>query len=359
MERKWVVRQFVDGDEEKILALRKALHPEQSYDHEKWMKWWRWLYKENPAGTGQIWFAEHEDKIVGQYTMVPASIKIETEVVPTGHGPDLMTHPEYRRQGVFETLAKRVYYEVEKDGILFIFGFANRLSHLGLINKLCWFDISVMPVMLRPLNWGNIISIKVANKLLLGLLTFVANAAFNMAFRKPRLLRSADALAIKHVSYFDDRFDRLWTRISCGYPIMLVRNKEYLNWRYVDLGADYTIFTAEKGEEVVGYLVLGRRQRRNRQASVIYDLVAETERAMQCLLSEAIQECARSGDAFIEYRLIAGKDYYKLLRNNGFLSTPLIGGTYFCGYTNSKQLSISFLKNPRNWFVQMGDSDAI
>jgi GNAT superfamily N-acetyltransferase len=359
MERKWVVRQYEEGDEEKILDLWKAVHPEKSYDREKWMKWWRWLYKDNPLGAGRIWLAEHDGKIVGQYTMVPASVKIDNEVVPCGHGPDLMTHHDYRRQKIFETLATRVYYQAEKEGVLFLFGFANRFSHIGLVNKLNWFDISVMPVMLRPLNWGNIISIKVSNKLLLRLTSFVISATFNMAFREPHILRSAGALAIKHVSNFDDRFDRLWTRISCSYPIMLVRNKEYLNWRYVASGADYTILSAEKGDEVVGYLVSGHRQRRNRQASVIYDLIAESEQAMQYLLSEAIKECSQSGDAFIEYRLTAGKAYHKLLRESGFLSLPFIKGAYFCGYINSKQLSISFLKNPKNWFVQIGDSDSI
>jgi hypothetical protein len=36
-----------------------------------------------------------------------------------------------------------------------------------------------------------------------------------------------------------------------------VRDKEYLNWRYVDVpDVDYTIYLAEEGEEICGYIVL-------------------------------------------------------------------------------------------------------
>lgn len=359
MEIKWVIRYYEEGDEEKIIDLYRAVHPEKDYDREKWMKWWRWMFKTNPAGAARILLADDAGKIAGQYVMVPAVVKIGIEEVLSAQGIDTMTHPEYRRQKLFETLAARVYADFEKEGISFLFGFPNELSRPGIIRKLNWFDIATMIIMLRPLNWETIISIKVSNRLLLRFLSFVANAFFNIDFYKPRVLLVGDGLAIKRVSYFDDRIDRLWTRISSRYPIMLVRNKEFLNWRYVDLGADYTIFTAEKGEEVVGYLVSGRRQRRNRQASIIYDLVAESDQINQCLLSEVIQDCIRAGDAFIEYKLIADNNYHKLLKKNGFLSIPFIEGTYFCGYTNSKQLSQSFIKNHRNWFVQVGDSDAI
>jgi hypothetical protein len=359
MERKWVVRAYEEGDEEKSLELCKAVYPEKEYDHGKWMKWWHWMYCDNPAGAGQILFAVHDGKIVGQIARVPVVVKIGNEVVPSIQLVDALIHLEYRHQKIFETLAMRMYYEAEKDGILLTYGFPNRFSRPGFIKKLNWFVISVMPVMLRPLNWRNIISIKVANKFILRLLSFVAGAAFNIAFCKPCVPREGGTPAIKRVSYFDERFDRLWIRISRSYPIMLGRNKEFLNWRYVESGEDNTIFTIEKDDEVMGYLVLGRRMRRNMQASVIFDLVAESENIMQHLLFEAIKECTRSGDAFIEYRLIAGKDYHKLLRKNGFLSLPFIERTYFCGYTSSKQLSPSFLKNPTNWFVQMGDSDAI
>lgn len=58
MERKWSMRTYTEGDEEGILELWKAVYPERAYDREKWLRWWRWMYKNNIADLGQIWLAD-------------------------------------------------------------------------------------------------------------------------------------------------------------------------------------------------------------------------------------------------------------------------------------------------------------
>ena len=81
MERKWSMRAYRKGDEKGIFKLRKAVYPEREYDWGRFLRWWRWMYEDNPAGSGWIWFAEHNGQIVGQSAMVPVVMKIGEETV--------------------------------------------------------------------------------------------------------------------------------------------------------------------------------------------------------------------------------------------------------------------------------------
>ena len=58
-------------------------------------------------------------------------------------------------------------------------------------------------------------------------------------------------------------------------------------------------------------------------------------------------------------KAIANEQHLKAVRRNGFMSVPFAKGIRFCAYSSSPHISKDFLKNPRNWFVQIGDSDVI
>jgi len=75
---------------------------------------------------------------------------------------------------------------------------------------------------------------------------------------------------------FDSRFDRFWQRIRDDYPIMLVRDATYLNWRYVDApGVTYERLALEEttSGEIEGFAVLRTTLRGDRIRGRICDLV--------------------------------------------------------------------------------------
>ena len=110
----WTLREYKDGDEEGLFELHKAVFPSLKQSKERWMRWWHWMYRQNPTGTGRIWLAEHENRIVGQSAIIPVVMKFGSEIVTCFQALHTMTHPEYRRQGIYETLAKRTYAEAAK-----------------------------------------------------------------------------------------------------------------------------------------------------------------------------------------------------------------------------------------------------
>ncbi|MGA8849159.1 MAG: GNAT family N-acetyltransferase [Dehalococcoidia bacterium] len=360
MKRKWSMRAYKEGDEEGILELWKAVYPEREYDREKWLRWWQWMYKDNPAGPGRIWLAEHDSKIVGQYAIVPVKVKIANKTILGSQSLDTMTHPDYRHQKIFETLAIKVYNEAEEDGIHIVYGFPGQFSYPGFIKKLNWFDVAAMKVMFKPLNWRNAIKLKIKNEFLQVVLAMGASWVFTKVFLGTRRPPFIESLNIKQVISFDDRINDLWAKISNQYHIMIVRDKDYLNWRYNAPGANYSIFIAEKVGEICGYLVLENKLQGGIKVSHIFDLTAQSEEIMRCLVSKSIDDCQQKKVDLIVYRLRANKTYQRILRRSGFISLPFLKGGRLCAYVSSEFTSFKeSVRNSQNWLVQLGDSDEV
>jgi hypothetical protein len=106
-------------------------------------------------------------------------------------------------------------------------------------------------------------------------------------------------------------------------------------------------------------MVLCNRILKNVKESFIFDLIAESEEVMRCLVSEAVKVCQRAGVDLIVYNFIADRTYHRVLRSNGFISLPFKKGGYLIAYSNAIHISKAFLQDPKNWLVQIGDSDEL
>ena len=360
IKRVWSLKPYQEGDERRILELWKAVYPGIKYEPEQWTRWWRWMYQENPAGKNKIWLAKHDDKIVGQSAIVPVMIKIGTEVVTGFQAIDTMTHPEYRRQGIYETLARTSYDQAANEDIHIGFRFPNKTSHLIAITKLGWFDVAPRQFWVKPINWKNVVKHQIKNRFLSRLLATCTFSILNKAFLRARKTPTVEGVTIGEVSSFDDRINEFWNKISNQYQIILVRDKNYLNWRYVTVpDITYCKYIAEKAGEIHGYSVLRCRQEGNIKLGVIFDILAQSQEIAHCLVSKAIQRFEYEKVDIVLCRMIANKTLCQAFRKNGFISIPFIKGGYFCAYSSSPRISQETLKDHRNWFVQLGDSDTL
>ncbi|MFC2021450.1 GNAT family N-acetyltransferase [Chloroflexota bacterium] len=360
MKRTWSARSYQEGDEAGIFQLWQAVYPAQTYDREQWLKWWRWLYKDNPGGTGWIWLAEDNGKIAGHSAIIPVALKIDSQTVTGFQSVNTMTHPDYRRQGIYEILAKKTYAAAGQAGSHIGFRFPNANSRPIALSKLDWFDVSSPQVWFKPYHWKNAIKLRIKNRFLSGLLAVGAALVFNKMLLRAKKAPLALGLTILKVTSFDERVNELWNRVSSQYPIMVVRDKDYLNWKYCLVpGGNYSIYIAEKTDMICGYLVFRCITREETKVGLIFDICAESEEIAQCLILKAIEECEQAKVDLIYCSLIANKMYLQAFRKRGFISSPLVKGGWFCAYSSSPHISREFLKNPGNWYVQTGDSDKL
>ena len=358
MQDQLLLRAYREGDERGLVELRKAVYPHRGYGLEHWMGWRRRMYQENPAGAGKIWLAEHESRIVAQRPLILMNLKIDNEIIRIGQTIDLMTHPGYRRRGVFSKLERYVLDEAKQQGICLIIGFPNKAAHPGHV-KSGWLDVATMQVVFKPLNWVNVLKTRIKNKFVLKLGEISGTLADKTFYREKRV-PTIEGLTIAHVSSFDDRVNELWCTLRGQYRIMVAKDKNYLNWRYCTIpGVNYSIYVAEKAGEISGYLVFRCVQMKQISVGVVFEILAQSGDIAQCLVSQTIEHCRRQKVDLIYYSAIANKAGVNAFRKNGFISVPFIKGGRFCAYSSASHISTEFLRVRQNWLVQLGDSDMI
>jgi hypothetical protein len=113
-----------------------------------------WLCGGNPAGTPYCYMAMDGDTIAGQYMVVPIRLAVGGNLVSGCLSLDTFTNEEYRKQGIFVTLAERVYDDAEQDGMKFTLGLPNNNSRPGFLKNLRFtepvsYSLNVLPLPLR------------------------------------------------------------------------------------------------------------------------------------------------------------------------------------------------------------------
>jgi len=358
MKQAWSIRPYKEGDEEGIFELWKAVYPAMKYDQEKWMRWWQWMYKENPVGPGRIWMAEDDNKIVAHHPLVFIMLKVGNRIMKASYSIDRMTHPDYRHQGIASKVQRQVLDEAERQGVCISLGTPNEASH-AVDMKTGYFDIARKQIVCKPLNWGNAIKLRSSNRLL-SEFGAIGGSILDKIFCRRKRAPVIEGLTISRVQFFDERINEFCAKVSNQYEIMVVRNKEYLNWRYVAVpDVSYSIYIAEKGNQIYGYLVLRCMQQEHAKAGVIFDILAESQPISHCLISRAVEHCEREKADIVYGIMIADKILIKAFKNNGFISNRFLKDGWIEYYSSSPPVSKEFLKDPKNWFVQVGDSDQI
>jgi hypothetical protein len=358
MKPQWPTRAYRKGDEAGIYELWGAVYPSEKQDRGRWMEWWHWLYEENPAGKGVIWLAESHGRIIAQDALVPVKFKVGSQIVLGALGVDAMTHPDFRRQGLFEAINRGLAADAARFGIELAIGFPSRYSYPGLTRKSGWYDVARMKVLFKPHHWKNTIRFKINNPLLSNVLSAGAVAS-GKVMRRTRALPVPDLTAVTRIDSFDERFDRLWLRTSRQHEIMVVRDRDYLNWRYRAPDKDYQIFAAQRDNEITGYLVARNMVIKGFSVSSIFALTGESEAVMCQLVSQAVKSSQQAGMDFMVYSFIANGSYNSVLKRCGFIGAPFLRGGHFCIYSGGTQFPGAFLQNPRNWLVQIEDSDTL
>jgi GNAT superfamily N-acetyltransferase len=355
MEKKWFPRKYREGDEKGVLELYEAIYGDVE-DKDNRMKWWEWQHKNHPAGAPLIWLADSDGRLAGQYEVVRSKMNSGSDVFMASYSQDTMTHPDFRRQGIFKDLANKTYNQCKAEGIDIVFGFPNENSHPGFVNKLDWFDVCLVPRVFKPLNIENTLKRRIRKRVFLKLVINFARLYF-LIFRRSPKPPKINGLKITKIKSFDDRFDDLWKRASKNYKIMVSRNSKYLNWRYVEIPhRKYAIFSAEKDGKIFGYIVLSCVEKEDFKGGEIIDFFGDLDgNILKNLLYKATEYFREKKVDSIYCWQPSNKLFKKIFKEYGFFHhspTPP-----FIVRRNTSRFSKEYLINYDNWFITMGDSD--
>jgi GNAT superfamily N-acetyltransferase len=397
------IREYAEGDEEKISDLLYHVS-----DSPRNVDYWKWKYKNNPAGffPNLIRIADYQGTPGSYYALIPYRIRAGGRVLLAAQSLDTVTSPKYRRQGLFQTLARKTVEEAANNGVFLVFGYPGRMSYGGFL-KIGWTEVLLIPKHYRVLSirkalkcgfYWNLIKktrprkIYTAAKIFrkatkkqdlteeearyLGLvrdtLLLIAGMVSNpFALFYFRHIAKVKDVLLHQVNSFDDRINVFWDKMAKEFNVVVERDHQYLNWRYCkDPLHKYEIFLAETEAEIVGYMVL--RCEYESAEGLILEIFAFQNNVFCSLIEAAERYFKDSGMVTVQCWMAYHHRYAKLLRKSGFFSHRWVAR--FClrwfhlgflkgvfhplivvlGSQEAGKTGIDFL-NELNWFVAMGD----
>jgi predicted N-acetyltransferase YhbS len=356
MARDWSIREYSTRDKQGVFELRKAAYGE-SFDEQAW----EWKFENGPLRPAQILVAEKDALIIGIRPTIFMPMKIMNEVLIAGLNVDVMTHPDFRRRGIFSTLVRESLKRLNEQGVNIAFTFPNENSYPGYVRRLRWYHVCSLPLLAKPLNIDNIVKKYFKTSLLRKPAKLMARAVISTLLSSEP--SRPNGLQISTVESFDDRFNELWQRASSQYQIAVVRDKKYLNWRYIDRpGQEYTVFSAQRGTNLVGYVIVKSNVRMfDLVLGLIVDILASDDNHVaDYLIAQAIEYFRGEKVDAIGCVMLKHTPYHKALKRNGFIQVPQLLSPKefpFMVHFNSSEIPKVLAGNPVNWFLTFGDFD--
>ena len=199
----------------------------------------RWRYDQSPHGSSVSIVARPPvgDAICG-YACSPRQALVrgdEATLAPVGQTGDVMTHPDWRKRGIFSGLDKRCMEETARLGWPAVFGLPNRRSaHIFL--KIGWDQVGTV----RPWTFyfradadARALRAREGRKYALKLVWDRRGCAS----RRKALRSQSQGYRVERLERFPESVRELARAVEARFDFMVRRDADYLNWRFVDTTA--------------------------------------------------------------------------------------------------------------------------
>jgi GNAT superfamily N-acetyltransferase len=257
-----------------------------------------WWFSKNPEGS-LMSVARDGEEVIGVAAHSLYRMALDGGRRPATFSVHATTAPAARGRGVFVGLERKHEEEAKARGAAVVLAFASAPT---------------APLFLGPLGWTAVAKLRVWARPL------------------PRVsLRRGQADQVERFEFEGDA--------ASSWPNHIVRDAEYLNWRYLDSPRDYVAFRAGNG-----YAVLGHKRHRGQPIAVVADLVGPARPLLKACVA-AVKPGTRALFA------LPGRGEALAYASCGFLPTTM--SLDFMG----KPLAGALDSDPGAWRFTLGDTD--
>lgn len=359
----WAVRKAAGEEAKEIIKLFNLI-----YEIPKTNDEYVWLYQNNPSGPSQVWLAIDKKTgiTVSARPIFPWRMKILDEELIVTQAGDALTHPDYRRRGIFTALVKATWSDLREQGIPLTYSFSNdgslsvyRKVKIGPEKHTGCHEIGFLRRMVKPLQSEELLAntfgknslSKHLGRLLDLLIGFLTES---IAWDRSR------PLTISEIRQFDYRFDLLWKRVSRCFTVIGVRDSTFLNWRYIDTPRrKHTVLSVEERGEVQGFAVFEVEQSTGsvKQACLVEVFAIPDSGITRSLLTAVAKYCRERGVSRMIAWALEGSDYAKTLQRVGFIARR--DRISFAVHIHTNVPYSAILLDSKNWFITLGDRDMV
>jgi len=363
-EEGWVSSRYSPEDAQDSLQLLRKTSGDAETASPAYQEW---QCQRNPAGPAIATLAREAEtgRLIGQVVTIPIRVRLSGKVRVASLSLDPVIDPAYQGSGVLAGLLKDVCALSAEEGIAFTYGFPNQASHLTFVNKAGFRNVGSVPLLVRPLNPERL-AMKTTHGRASAKTASVARRIWRTPAPAPRQ-EAVPGLEIEEVDSFDSSFVLFWDRVQHRFPIMVVRDPSYLNWRFAGVPTrKYTTFVARSEDEIRGFIVLRAAPLGQFSAGLIVELIveasAEGRAAGRLLIDKAYSYFEEQDLDILASLALRHTDEFRLLRSRGFWVAPKFlepRPFRLVVRCHDEERSPSRLAyDPGNWFVTMGDYEA-
>lgn len=350
----WTLREADEGDLDAILDLRKRVFSVEDPEKQD-PAFWKWEFVAGPEGRARIFVAVDGKEIVGHYAMIPQDFMLGAVARNGSIVVDLMTHPDYRRQGIFNKIAKFAF-SAASDQVQFASAYPIRKESMAGFLSIGWIEHFKIPVLVRPLSWPAI-----ARRFRIPL-----GPLFGLGALPWRWIRSLFATSLGDGEVVRDldasECELLASVAGQGVPAgaaYRVRTAEFYRWRlFASPRWKYRVTGLFKAGELRAFVASRQARLLGTDSLAIVDMAAlpDADRELSLLLHHAIAGGSASGQAVAGAMLTRGNRYYRALRRAGFYPGPHSFSLILYSETDGFHGSVPA---PNNWLLSWADTDGV
>jgi GNAT superfamily N-acetyltransferase len=317
---------------------------------------WKLFGGDSPIPNGYV--ARDDGRAVGYQASCHRRFRFgQTPTWATELG-DSMVHSEYRRQGMWESLTAHVIDNALEHSFYPVYGFPNKLSYPGYIKKLSMtklLDVWRLVMVHQPEKLSEDMhvpawTIKAANAPFM--------AARSISRRMMALVRRP--VKVERVVNIGEWANDLWESARTNDEAGVIKDREYLHWRFEQNPDVYRIYRATRYGQTLGMLVTKvRAQTPDKVYGFIADmLVPSYDRSvMHALLLEAEFDFQADQVVLIDAWSTLHPFYLPTLVSFGFV--PAMRLPFIVPQSQAHILVDNGWGASRRWVLTMADSDNI
>jgi GNAT superfamily N-acetyltransferase len=319
----------------------------------------RWRYDENPAGRSitLVTRAPSGEWVSGYACNPRIATARGASAAVVGETGDVMTHPEWRKRGLFSELDRAALAEAKRRGWPLVFGLPNRRS-AHIFVELGWREIgTVRPWTLLLRADASARAERAKEGRLQGWLA--PYGVWHARKARAKLRERTSALRVEELREFPPEVGELSREVEQRFAFMIRREKAYLDWRFLasPSGLHRALGLFDERGALHGYAVVQRPRDSNGLAYLV-DALGRTDAVAAACIEAALADLERAGASLVQATAIDGSWWGRALAGSGFLAPKEENHlTVILRELAPEHPLAAAARDPRAWYFTDGDRD--
>ncbi len=321
----------------------------------------RWRYDQNPHGQSISLLSRPPggDGICG-YACSPRRFVPngdESFAAPIGETGDVMTHPEWRKRGIFSSLDAECMLETKRRGWPAVFGLPNRHS-ADIFLRIGWIQVGTIRHRTHLLRSDEHARAERFREGRLASLTVPWHARQGSAARK-RLAARSGAYEVRPLTEFPQEVEAISKAREGEFALMVRRDAAYLTWRFVQNPSQMhrVLGVYDSADQFRGYVVV-QLPREGEHKGWLVDLLAADAEAEDAAMLAGLRTLEQEGASVVQANAIDGSYWASKLKQAGFVDPKPENHLIVILFANDeKHPLVRGGRDASKWYLTDGDRD--